>query len=118
MSSRKIFNYKSVVLIEETIKEFGYHPDKYGSSSAKFIIASCRFCGKPSYIRKGFFNKAGSACHKSCMREEQKLQKSPFADPEVRKKSKETNLDGRGEFILYWDLRWKKNTALIIFTGI
>lgn len=47
-------------------------------------------------IRKGFFNKAGSACHKQCRFEEQKQQVSPFTNPEVLKKAKETNLKRYG----------------------
>ena len=94
--SRKIFNYDSVILVKETIEEFGYHPDKYGKASAKFIICSCRFCGEPHKIRKGFYNKSGSACHKKCKIKEMKLQKSPFSNPEVREKSKKTNLERYG----------------------
>jgi hypothetical protein len=57
MSSRKIFNYESKVLVEKTVREEGYHPDQFGPSSAKFIWAICRYCGEPSRIRKGFFTK-------------------------------------------------------------
>lgn len=89
MSSRKVFNFESKILIDETIKEYGYNPDIFGPSSAKFVIATCRFCGKHSKIRKGFFNKAGSACHKECKIEEQKLN-SPFKDKSVREKAKKT----------------------------
>ena len=89
---RKIHNFKSDVLIEETIKYYGYHPDKLGRTSTKFIVCLCRFCGKPSHIRKGFFNKSGSACHKECKLKEQSLCGSPFAKQEVREKSKQTNL--------------------------
>ena len=89
MSSRKIFNFESKILIDETIKEYGYNPDVFGPSSAKFVIATCRFCGKHSKIRKGFFNKSGSACHKECKIEEQKLN-SPFKNKDVRLKAKKT----------------------------
>ncbi len=95
MSSRKIFNYESKVLVEKTVREEGYHPDQFGPSSAKFIWAICRYCGEPSRIRKGFFNKAGSACHKACKIEEQKLA-SPFKNPETRKKAKQAILDKFG----------------------
>jgi len=94
--SRKIHNYESVVLVDETIEEFGYHPDKYGKASAKFIVARCRVCGEPHKIRKGFYNKSGSACHKQCKIEEMKQQKSPFLDVKVREKSKKTNLERYG----------------------
>jgi len=89
---RKIHNFKSNILAEETIREYGYHPDKLGRTSTKFIIAICRFCGEPSYIRKGFYNKSGSACHKECKLKEQSLCGSPFARKSVREKSKRTNL--------------------------
>ena len=94
--SRKIHNYESIILVDETIKEFGYHPDKYGKASAKFIVARCRFCGKSHKIRKGFYNKSGSACHKECKIEEMRQQKSPFLDVKVREKAKKTNLERYG----------------------
>ena len=93
---RKIHNYKSEILVDETIEEFGYHPDKYGKGSAKFIICSCRFCGKPHKIRKAFFNRSGSACHKECKIEEMKQQESPFLNKKIRAKAKETNLERYG----------------------
>ena len=94
MISRKIFNYPSKILIQETIDEFGYHPDDFGPFSAKLIICQCRFCGKAMKIRKGFFNKAGSACHKECKNKELKQQKSPFCDKKVREKAyKKRHLD-------------------------
>jgi len=92
MAERKIFNYDSNILVDETVEQEGYHPDKWGNASAKFIWASCRFCGKPSRIRKGFFNKSGSACHKKCRLEEQRRQDSPFNNPETVEKAKQTNL--------------------------
>jgi len=87
---RKIFNYKSVILVEKTFEEFGYYPEKYGRTSTKFIMAICRFCGEEMKVRKGFFNKSGSACHKKCQIEEMKLQKSPFSDPDIRKKAQKS----------------------------
>ncbi len=96
MATRKIFNYESVMLNELTEEIEGYHPDKYGPASAKFIWARCRFCGKPSRIRKGFFNKAGSACHKECRFKEQSLAGSPFKDEAVKQKARETNLKRYG----------------------
>ena len=87
MAKRKIFNFESKICNESTFKEFGYYPNKYGRTSSKFIISICRYCGKEMPIRKGFFNKAGSACHKACRIEEQK-RLSPFADPKVREKAK------------------------------
>jgi hypothetical protein len=89
MSERKIFNYDSKILIDETYEKFGYYPDQYGRTSSKFVIAICRFCGEKIEVRKGFFNKSGSACHKKCKIEEMKQQKSPFSDPEIRKKAQE-----------------------------
>lgn len=89
---RKIFNFDSKILIEKTIKKYGYNPDSLGDSSAKFIVCSCRFCGKDHDIRKGFFLKSGSACHKDCKILEMKLQKSPFSREDVRKKSEKTNI--------------------------
>ncbi len=96
MPERKIYNFKSIILAEETIKEYGYHPDKYGPSSIKFIIASCRYCGKLAPIRKAFFNKSGSACHKECRLKEQSECGSPFLNKEVRDRSKKTNLERYG----------------------
>ena len=89
MKERKIFNFESKILKEETIKKFGYDPDTLGNSSSKFIIAICRFCGKNHEIRKGFFIKSGSACHKECKLKEMK-KSSPFSDPDVRSKAKKT----------------------------
>jgi len=90
MVSRKIFNYSSVILQEETFLKFGYYPEKWGETSSKFVVAICRYCGKEMDIRKGFFNKAGSACHKACKIEEMKQQVSPFSDPMIRQKSIDT----------------------------
>jgi len=94
--SRKVFNFKSEILIKETKEKYGYTPDQFGRSSAKFVVATCRFCGKQMEIRKGFFNKSGSACHKECKKQEMKVQESPFKDPTVREKSKQTNLERYG----------------------
>jgi hypothetical protein len=80
---RKVFNYNSIILKDMTIKKEGYDPDILGKSSKKFIWAICRYCGEPHRIRKGFFNKAGSACHKKCKLKEQG-QFSPMKDPEKR----------------------------------
>lgn len=78
-----------------TIEKEGYDPASLGKSSAKFIYATCRFCGEPSRMRKGFYNKSGSACHKECRFKEQSLS-SPFSDPDVREKSAQTNLKRYG----------------------
>lgn len=94
--SRKIFNYPSEICVQKTIDKFGYHPDLLGKKSSKFIIATCRGCGKDVEVRMGFFNKAGSACHNSCRIEEMKKQKSPFSDPAVREKAKQTNKERYG----------------------
>jgi hypothetical protein len=83
---RKIFNFKSEILVNETMSRFGYSPDTLGKSSAKFIMATCRFCGKPHEIRKGFFNKSGSACHKECKLKEQGSF-SPMLDKNKREKA-------------------------------
>jgi len=93
---RKIHNYCSEILKEQTIEEYGYNPDQLGRTSSKFVIAICRFCGKEMPIRKGFFNKAGSACHKECRIQEQKIKGSPFLDVKVREKAQETNLKRYG----------------------
>ncbi len=92
MSERKIFNFKSEMLAELTIKNEGYHPDTFGKTSNKFIWATCRFCGEPSRLRKGQFIKKGSACHKECRFKEQSISGSPFANPEVKEKTRQTNL--------------------------
>jgi hypothetical protein len=92
MTERKIHNHKSEIHIDYTIEQYGYHPDKLGRTSTKFVIANCRFCGQAMPVRKGFFNKAGSACHKECRMQEQSLCGSPFSNKKVRDKSKETNL--------------------------
>lgn len=92
MAERKIFNFKSEMLVDLTIKNEGYHPDTFGRTSNKFIWATCRFCGEPSRIRKGHFIKKGSACHKECRFKEQSISGSPFADPEVKEKTRQTNL--------------------------
>jgi len=96
MSTRKIHNFPSKILVNETIDHYGYHPDKYGPSSLKFVVAICRYCGKYSPIRKAFFTKAGSACHKDCRLKEQSECGSPFKDKKVRDKSKQTNLKRYG----------------------
>lgn len=87
---RKIHNFPSQILIDETIKHYGYHPDKYGPSSLKFVLASCRYCGQIAPIRKAFFNRSGSACHKECRLKEQSECGSPFKDQKVRDKAKST----------------------------
>ena len=96
MSQRKIHNFESKILVEETIKEFGYNPNLLGKTSSLFIIAICRFCGKHHKIRKGFFNKSGSACHKECKIMEIKQSISPFSNPEVIAKAKQTNIERYG----------------------
>ena len=96
MIERKIHNHKSEIHIDYTIEQYGYHPDKLGRTSTKFVVANCRFCGQVMPIRKGFFNKAGSACHKKCRMKEQSICGSPFANKEVRDKSKKTNLERYG----------------------
>ena len=91
----KIHNFPSQILVDETIEQYGYHPDKYGPGSLKFVLANCRYCGQLAPIRKAFFNKAGSACHKECRLKEQ-THFSPFKNSETRKKSKLTNLQRYG----------------------
>ena len=111
MKQRKIFNFESKILDEETLNLFGYYPSELGKSSAKFIVATCRFCGTNINIRKGFFNKSGSACHKECKYKEMSISGSPFSNIETRKKAKETNLKK-------WALRSKSSMVQIIFIGI
>lgn len=96
MIERKIHNHKSEIHIDHTIEQYGYHPDKLGKTSIKFVMANCRFCGEEMSVRKGFFNKAGSACHKACRMQEQSICGSPFAHKAVRDKSKKTNLERYG----------------------
>jgi len=93
---RKIHNFESTILVDETINEYGYNPDSLGKSSAKFIMASCRFCGLPHKIRKGFFIKSGSACHSECRFKEMGKLGSPFAQQDVKDKIKKTNLERYG----------------------
>lgn len=88
MSERKIFNYESKILREETFEQYGYYPEKYGRTSNKFVIAICRYCGEKMEVRKGFFNKSGSACHRKCCFEEMKIAGSPFSDPKIQEKAK------------------------------
>jgi len=113
MAERKIHNFKSEILIQETYDKFGYLPEIFGEKSAKFVVASCRYCGKQADIRKGFFNKAGSACHKECRIEEMKQQKSPFSNPLVRERAKQTNLKRYGSEIA----QKNKNVAKQISKG-
>jgi len=96
MSIEKIFNFESKILTKETIDKFGYNPLDLGDSSKKTIIATCRYCGKHHEIKKGNFIKKGSACHRECFLEEMKKQKSPFFDPKVREKAKQTIKDKYG----------------------
>lgn len=92
MSERKIFNFESKILDNETLSKFGYYPESIGRSSAKFVVAICRFCGYQMDIRKGFYNKSGSACHKDCKLKEMSLSGSPFCLDKTREKAKVTNL--------------------------
>lgn len=93
---RKIHNFDSVVLVDLTLEKEGYHPDKYGISSAKFIWATCRFCGEPARVRKCFYKRAESACHQKCRLQEQSTIGSPFKSEEVRNKAKKTVLSKYG----------------------
>ena len=93
---RKIFNFTSEILEDLTVDKEGYSPNTFGETSNKFIWASCRFCGEPSRIRKGQFNKSGSACHKECRFKEQSISGSPFKDQTVRDKAQKTNLEKYG----------------------
>lgn len=88
-------NFKSGILTELTIQKEGYSPDEYTDNSLKFIWAICRFCGQPSRLRKAFFHKAGSACHKQCRIEEQR-RASPFKSQEVQQKARNTILNKYG----------------------
>lgn len=91
MSIRKIFNYKSDILIDLTIEKEGYHPDRYKPKSAKWIWATCRYCGEPTRIRKQFYTQAdNSACHKECRIKEQSSFPSPFADKNVQQKAQKS----------------------------
>jgi len=90
--SRKIFNYGSVMLKDLTLEKEGHDPFNISKSSFKFIWATCRFCGKPSRIRKAFFKRSGSACHRECHIEEMKKQKSPFSNRKVWAKTEETKM--------------------------
>lgn len=92
MTTRKIFNFPSTIQEDETIAKFGYSSDSLGRSSSKFIVATCRFCGISMDVRKGFYNKSGSACHKDCKHKEMSVSGSPFSNPLTIKKAKETNL--------------------------
>ena len=94
-NQRRVFNFESKILVDKTIEEEGYHPDSLGKTSRKHIWATCRFCGKEHRLTKGNFNKTGSACHRECKLQEQKL-KSPFSDPKVREKARQTNLERYG----------------------
>jgi len=85
---RKIHRFESVVLKEITTNKEGLNPDRLGLYSSKFIYACCRFCGEPHRIRKSFFTKSGSACHKKCKIEEQKIL-SPFKNKEIRDKARQ-----------------------------
>jgi hypothetical protein len=51
MADRKIFNFTSEILIESTFVKFGYYPEELGKSSAKFVVATCRYCGLEMDIR-------------------------------------------------------------------
>ena len=95
-SCRKIFNFKSEILEKETFEKYGYYPSALGGSSNKFIVATCRFCGKEHDLRKAQFVKNNSACHKECKIQEMRQQKSPFLNKEVRDKAKKTNLKRYG----------------------
>lgn len=99
MADRKIFNFTSNILIESTFVKFGYYPEELGKSSAKFVVATCRYCGLEMDIRKGFFNKSGSACHKECRLKEMSESGSPFLSSDVREKARNTNLKKWGNEI-------------------
>src|SRR5690606_28781538 len=93
--SRKIFNYESVILETETYNEFEYNSKDLSEKSFKYVIATCRFCGKPHKIKYRIFLKSGSACHRECSIEEQKIN-SPFKDKNTRKKALEKIKDKYG----------------------
>ena len=92
---RKINNFPSIFLDDMTLEKEGYLPSKYSESSLKFVWATCRFCGEPSRIRKAFFKRAGSACHKECRFKEQGSF-SPFADKEVQQRIRQEFMDKYG----------------------
>ena len=99
MADRKIFNFTSEISRESTFLKFGYYPEELGKSSAKFVVATCRYCGLEMEIRKGFFNKSGSACHKECRFKEMSESGSPFLSSDVREKARNTNLKKWGNEI-------------------
>ena len=95
--SRKIINFSSDILNDMTLEKEGYLPSKYGSKSAKFIWAVCRYCGEPARIRKQFYTQAeNSACHNACRLQEMKQQVSPFDNVQTRQKAKDTMLSRYG----------------------
>lgn len=100
MTDRKIHNYSSDILIQETLDYYSYHPDRYKSKSAKWIIATCRYCGKPAHVRKQFYTQANySACHKECRIKEQSELGSPFSNEQTREKAKSTNYERYGTYV-------------------
>ncbi len=99
MAERKIFNFESHIDSKLTLEKFGYSPEDLGKSSSKFVVARCRYCGDFMDIRKGFFNKSGSACHKNCRLKEMSESGSPFLSDEVREKARQTNFDKWGNEI-------------------
>ena len=63
--------------------------------SKDYIWASCRYCGEPHRILYEKYIRKGSACHKECSNKEKKIS-SPFKNPEVLKKCKETMIKRYG----------------------
>lgn len=94
-SEHKIFNFESQINVEETIKKFGYHPDKYGKTSSKKVVATCRICGNFADISKGNWNKRGYACHNECRINSLKTNNN-LTDPVNREKAKKAMIEKYG----------------------
>lgn len=91
-----------MILIQETLDEFGYTPDSLTAGSKKWIKLSCDYCGGifNSYPQRR--NKAHSKFPKDCCKKctlkkkEEMGIPNPFSTEECKKKIKETCLEKYG----------------------
>jgi len=54
------------LLVNETIKQFGYHPFDLKLHSKKKIVAKCKICARVYLLRYADYNKRDSTCSNFC----------------------------------------------------
>lgn len=82
-----------VILVKETIKEFGYSPDKIGYYSKKRIVVMCDDCHKIRTVMKGSYR---SSCYPCAMKKLKGTHREPFSEETCKLMSENhANVNGK-----------------------